>query len=184
MIFTSPLHVNSIWLCILHYVLHKCCKYGNNVHVSSKDKTCLKWKFHFVFPRGKYREIPQNQTHVLCWKDYNQKDLTCLFVLCTCMLCAYQSHCFWVISICIILKEEIYFLSHLKLVSANDVAVFQSLGDPISDRRALVKLKHQHFLKLSILFFEICCKNYKILYFIKKVLFQKLKHCNNNAITD
>ena len=42
---------------------------------------------------------------------------------------------------------------------------------------ASVKLRHQNLLKLSIICFEISRKKYKIINFIKKVLFPKLKHC-------
>ena len=75
-------------------------------------------------------------------------------------------------------------LSRLKLVSTNDVAVSWSRDGTLSDEGTLVKLKHQNLLKLSILCFEIGRKNYKRIHFIKKVIFPKLKHCNNNAITD
>ena len=64
------------------------------------------------------------------------------------------------------------------------VAVFRSSDGTLSDEGATVKLKHQNLLKLSILCFEISRKNYKRIYFIKKVVFTKLKHCNNSAITD
>ena len=77
-----------------------------------------------------------------------------------------------------------HFIAPWTSESSNDVAVFWSRGDPISDRSACGKLKHQIILKLSIVCFEIRCKNDKIIYFIKKVLFLKLKHCNNSAITD
>ena len=75
-------------------------------------------------------------------------------------------------------------LSRLELFSTNDVAVFRSRDDTLSDEGESVKLKHQNLLKLSILCFEISRKNYKRKYFTKKVVFPKLKHCNNNAITD
>ena len=77
-------------------------------------------------------------------------------------------------------------LSRLELVSTNDVSVFRypSRGGTLSDKGASVKLKPQNLLKLSILCFEISRKNYKRIYFIKKVVFPKLKHCNSSTITD
>ena len=62
-------------------------------------------------------------------------------------------------------------LSRIELVSTNDVAVFRSRDGTLSDEGALVKLKHQNLLNLSILCFEISRKNYKRIYSIKKVVF-------------